>query len=168
MNNNKLYKLLDWSKINKIIYSECDNPHEILGPHVIGNQVLFQLFYPGAVSAKLRIMNGRVDYPMQMISEEGYFAFLLPIKEMGEYRYVVKDGLNKELLVLDAYRHTPLITEKDTNKFKLNIINYLNIILLYICNLNNKYYVITRAILILKNHRCFVIQCLQNFLLSQF
>jgi len=121
MNNNKLYKLLDWSKINKIIYSECDNPHEILGPHVIGNQVLFQLFYPGAVSAKLRIMNGRVDYPMQMISEEGYFAVLLPIKEMGEYRYVVKDGLNKELLVLDAYRHTPLITEKDTNKFKNGI-----------------------------------------------
>jgi len=112
---------LDWSKINKIIYSECDNPHEILGPHVIGNQVLFQLFYPGAVSAKLRIMNGRVDYPMQMISEEGYFAVLLPIKEMGEYRYVVKDGLNKELLVLDAYRHTPLITEKDTNKFKNGI-----------------------------------------------
>ncbi len=117
MNNNKLYKFLDWNKIDNILYSECDNPHEILGPHVIGNNVLFQLFYPGAVSAKLRIMNGRKDYPMQMLSEEGYFAVLLPIKEMGEYRYVIKDGLNKELLILDAYRHEPLITTKDTNKF---------------------------------------------------
>ncbi len=121
MNNNKLYKLLDWNKINKIIYSECDNPHETLGPHVIGNNVLFQFFYPGAVSAKLRIMNGRKDYPMQMISEDGYFAILLPAKEMGEYRYIVKDGLNKELLVLDAYNHEPLITIKDTNKFNHGI-----------------------------------------------
>lgn len=121
MNNNKLYKLLDWSKINKIIYSECDNPHEILGPHVFGNHVLFQFFYPGAVSAKLRIMNSRKDHPMQMISEEGYFALLLPSKDMGEYHYVVKDGLNKELLILDAYRHEPLITTKDTNKFKNGI-----------------------------------------------
>ena len=30
---NKLYKLMNWAKIEEITYSECDNPHELLGPH---------------------------------------------------------------------------------------------------------------------------------------
>lgn len=119
--SNKLFKLLNPSKINEIINSECDNPHEVLGPHIVGNQVLFQLFYPGAMSAKLRLMDERKDYPMQMVSEEGYFAVLLSLKEMGEYRYVISDGINKELLVLDPYRHAPLIDHEDTEKFKNGI-----------------------------------------------
>lgn len=119
--NNKLYKLMNWPKIDEIVYSECDNPHEILGPHVVGNQVLFQCFYPGAMSARLRLMDSRKDYPMEMISEEGYFAMLLPLKEMGEYRYVINDGINKDILMLDAYRHDPLITKEDTEKFRNGI-----------------------------------------------
>lgn len=119
--SNKLKKLLNPLKINEIVYSECDNPHEVLGPHIVGNQVLFQLFYPGAMSARLRLMDVRKDYPMQMVSSEGYFATLLPLKEMGEYRYVISDGLNKEILVLDPYRHAPLISHEDTEKFKNGI-----------------------------------------------
>lgn len=119
--NNKLYKLMNWAKIEEIVYSECDNPHEILGPHPVGNQVLFQCFYPGAMSAKLRLMDKRKDYPMEMISEEGYFAALLPAKEMGEYRYVVNDGIYKDVLMLDPYRHAPLITKEDTDKFNNGI-----------------------------------------------
>lgn len=119
--SNKLNKLLNPIKINEIINSECDNPHEVLGPHIVGNQVLFQFFYPGAMSVKLRLMDKRKDYPMQMINEAGYFAILLPLKEMGEYRFAVSDGLNKEILVLDSYRHAPIIGHEDTDKFKNGI-----------------------------------------------
>lgn len=45
---NKLYKLMNWPKIEEIIYSECDNPHELLGPHKAGNQILIQAYFPGA------------------------------------------------------------------------------------------------------------------------
>ena len=38
--DNKLYKMMDWPKIEEIIYSECDNPHELLGPHPVGGQTL--------------------------------------------------------------------------------------------------------------------------------
>ena len=44
----KLYKLMNWPKIEEIIYSECDNPHELLGPHKQGNQTLFQAYFPDA------------------------------------------------------------------------------------------------------------------------
>ena len=56
----KLYKLMNWPKIEEIIYSECDNPHELLGPHKVGKDILFQCYYPGAVSVKLRLMNRKV------------------------------------------------------------------------------------------------------------
>ena len=30
--DNKLYKMMNWPRIEEIIYSEEDNPHEVLGP----------------------------------------------------------------------------------------------------------------------------------------
>lgn len=43
--NNKLYKLMNWPEIEEIIYSESDHPHDILGPHAVGNQTLYQAFF---------------------------------------------------------------------------------------------------------------------------
>ena len=37
---NKLYKLMNWAKIEEITYSECDNPHELLGPHKQGSKTV--------------------------------------------------------------------------------------------------------------------------------
>ena len=42
---NKLYKLMNWAKIEEITYSECDNPHELLGPHKQGSKMLVQAFF---------------------------------------------------------------------------------------------------------------------------
>ncbi len=116
----KLYKLMNWPKIEEIIYSECDNPHEILGPHKVGKDILFQCFYPGANSVKLRLMDKRKDIRMEMV-DEGFFACLLPAKEMGEYRYVINDRELGEILMLDSYRHKPLISKEDTDKFSKGI-----------------------------------------------
>ena len=46
--DNKLYKLMNWPGIEEIVYSECDHPHDLLGPHKAGSQTLVQAFYPGA------------------------------------------------------------------------------------------------------------------------
>lgn len=112
----KLYKLMNWPKIEEIIYSECDNPHDILGPHKIGRDVLFQCFYPGAESIKLRLVDKNKDYPMEM-ADDGYFVCLIPGKHMGEYRYVINEGGAEELIISDPYRHNPIITREDTDKF---------------------------------------------------
>ena len=39
---------MNWAKIEEITYSECDNPHELLGPHKQGSKMLVQAFFPGA------------------------------------------------------------------------------------------------------------------------
>ena len=116
----KLYKQMNWPKIEEIIYSECDNPHEMLGPHKIGKDILFQIFYPGAESVNLRLVDKNKDIPMEMV-DEGFFACLLPSKEMGEYRYVINNSEADEVLISDPYRHKPLITKDDTDKFSVGI-----------------------------------------------
>ena len=119
--NKKLYKLMNWPEIEGIVYSESDNPHQILGAHVTGNSVLVQTFQPGAKSVRLQPSEGDKSYKMEMADEEGYFAVLIPGKKIPDYEYIVEaqDGTLKK--VHDAYNYPPQITHEDTEKFNAGI-----------------------------------------------
>ena len=74
---------MNWAKIEEITYSECDNPHELLGPHKQGSKMLVQAFFPGAEKVTIHWKKtGQVgeaflaDVPMELADEEGYFAAL--------------------------------------------------------------------------------------------
>ena len=83
----KLYKLMNWPKIEAIIYSEEDNPHELLGPHSINyivknpvaSNTCVQAFYPDAVAMDLILPETGAEHSMQMVDEAGYYAVLLSI-----------------------------------------------------------------------------------------
>lgn len=119
--NKRLYKLMNWAQIEEIVYSESDNPHELLGAHVTGSSVLVQTFQPGAKSVRLQPVEGDKSYKMEMADEEGYFAVLLPGKKIPDYEYIVEaqDGTLKK--VKDAYNYPPLLTKEDTEKFNAGI-----------------------------------------------
>ncbi len=119
--DNKLYKLMNWPGIEEIVYSECDHPHDLLGPHKAGSQTLVQAFYPGAAEMTLRLVKSGREYSMDMADEEGFFAVLVPEKEIGAYCYKVVDRDGNTVQVQDPYRHGPLITKKDTEKFDAGI-----------------------------------------------
>ncbi len=119
--DNKLYKMMNWPAIEEIVYSECDHPHDLLGPHRVGGQTLVQAFYPGAAQMRLQLVESGREYPMEMADEEGFFAVLIPEKELGEYRYEVVDQDRNRIQVQDPYRHKPQITKKDTEKFAAGI-----------------------------------------------
>ena len=70
--DNKLYKLMNWPAIEEIVYSECDHPHDLLGPHKAGSQMLVQAFYPGAAEMTLQLVKSGREYPMEMADEEGF------------------------------------------------------------------------------------------------
>ena len=118
--NKKLYKLMNWPEIESIVYSESDNPHAMLGAHVVGNSVLVQTFQPGAKEVRLQILDGDKSYKMEMADESGYFAVLLPGKTIPAYEYIVEkeDGSLKK--VKDAYNFEPRITRQDTEIPALN------------------------------------------------
>ena len=44
----QVYELMDWARIEAVVYSEEDQPHEFLGAHVIEEGILVQAFLPDA------------------------------------------------------------------------------------------------------------------------
>lgn len=125
---NKLYKLMNWPKIEEIIYSECDNPHELLGPHKAGNQVLIQAYFPDAKEVSVEwealrdgVANSTCREEMELVDEGGYFAVLLSEVDIKDYRYRVTYEDGTVSTVADPYAFEPLITRKDTDKFKNGI-----------------------------------------------
>ena len=127
---NKLYKLMNWPKIEEIIYSECDNPHAILGPHRAGGQTLVQAYFPGAKEVFLQLDGNMAadrkeiegyDIAMEMADQDGFFAVLLAEKQLGTYTYLVNYENGESVVRRDPYRHSPLITKSDTDKFSNGI-----------------------------------------------
>ncbi len=117
----KLYKLMNWPKIEEVIYSEEDHPHDILGPHIYGNAVLFQMFRPGAKKAVLKNLDDKKEYKMEMADEAGFFAVLLPGKAIPAYVYEVEYADKKKEEFHDSYAFEPIIKKEDTDKFKAGI-----------------------------------------------
>ncbi len=119
--NSKLYKLMNWPAIEEIIYSEADNPHEILGPHVVGNNTLVQAYFPGATRVLLQKLNDMSEKEMEIADEDGFFAVLLTGKKVDAYRYVVTSADGNVVFHQDAYRHETQITAKDEELFQQGI-----------------------------------------------
>ena len=121
--NNKLYKLMNWPKIEEIIYSESDNPHALLGPHKAGNQTLVQAFFPNAERVELILDDNGNKYPMELADDDGYFAVLVPVseKDLPKYHYILEDKSGKRTEWGEPYRFKPLITQENTDKFRNGI-----------------------------------------------
>ncbi len=125
---NKLYKLMNWPKIEEIIYSECDNPHELLGPHKSGKQTLIQAYFPEAKEVTIEwnalrdgMKDAKCSEKMEVADEDGYFAALLSEIDAKNYHYVVKYEEGEVKTVGDPYAFAPQITREDTEKFKNGI-----------------------------------------------
>ena len=117
--NNRLYKLMNWPRIEGIIYSEEDSPHEILGPHAAGKSVLFQTFQPGAESVSVITEDGK-KHKMEMVDEAGYFAYLLAGKSPDNYEYEVTRE-DESIRIKDAYQFKTGLTQNDVEKFNAGI-----------------------------------------------
>ena len=113
----KLYKMMNWPVIEEIIYSESQDPHATLGPHVQGNGTLIQAFFPGAQKVTLQLTKDMSEKEMELADDDGFFAVWLPAKNVGEYRYIVSYENGSVETMQDAYRHECLITAEDEEKF---------------------------------------------------
>ena len=102
----KLYRYMNWRDMEGIIYSDTDEPGELLGPHTAGSQTLVQTFLPGADKVSVVMEDSKKEYPMELADEEGYFAVLLPFKKQVEYRFKITGKETNEILYLhDAYAY---------------------------------------------------------------
>lgn len=56
---NRLYDLMDWPSIEGVVYSECDEPMELLGGRICKDGFLIQTFAPDAVEMNVRVVEER-------------------------------------------------------------------------------------------------------------
>ena len=117
---NKLYKLMDWAAIEGIVYSEEDQPQNILGVHSVTGGNLVQMFYPEAIEATLHTKNK--EYAMEMADDAGFFAVLIPkTVSLEKYSFSVKLEDGSTDTFYDSYAYEPVISKKDTEKFNAGI-----------------------------------------------
>ncbi len=106
--NRKLYKLMNWPKIEAIVYAEEPDPFKMLGVRQSGTNILFQAFLPGVEKADVKILQGKEEksYPMELADEAGFFAALIPGRVSSvQYEYeILRNG--KKIRMKDAYAYS--------------------------------------------------------------
>lgn len=116
----KLYNLMDWAEIETIVYSEHDNPHNILGPHKTEDGILINAFFPTADKVIVKLEKTGKQYEMVLEDEEGFFAVLLPGKKITKYTFLVSyEAVTVE--VSDPYSFEPVMDAMDIKRFDSGI-----------------------------------------------
>ena len=121
MAEDKLYDLMDWAQIEALVYSEEDNPHAILGPHVTEDGILIQAYIPTADRIIVQITGKKESYEMTMEDESGFFAVLIPGSKIPEYTlYIIFDN-GTSIEYIDPYEFEPVLTMQETARFNAGI-----------------------------------------------
>ena len=91
---------MNWPRIEGIVYSEEANPQEILGVHTTGKNVLFQMFWPGAVKVDVHFMEEECQ---KILRGNGFKAnvkiftrlpaFLERLDSMNEHKDSLEEGI---------------------------------------------------------------------------
>ena len=113
----KLYDLMNWAKIEGIVYSEEDKPGEILGTQVVGNSTLFQTFFPGAKKVTLVLEDKNKRVAMELADEEGFFAATVTGKKPGAYSYEIVTEAGKKIVRKDPYAFEVSIVQEEIDRF---------------------------------------------------
>ena len=116
----KLYKMMDWARVEQIVYSEEDDPHSYLGAHFVKGGWMISCFFPGAQKCSA-FVNDK-EYKMDMMDEEGFFSVLVRsvVKTKIKYRFKVTKG--KEIFMAeDPYRFRSAIDNKTLKAFAAGI-----------------------------------------------
>ncbi len=117
----KLYKIMNWPKIEAIVYGEESHPSSVLGRHFFNGYTLFQTFIPDAKDVFL-IIEGTDDLlPMELADEEGFFAITVPFKEQRNYQYQYIDKVRKKHMIYDSYDFPVMLSNEDRTRWKNGI-----------------------------------------------
>lgn len=115
-----LWELEAREAINKIIYSEHDNPHEILGPHQWKQGVRVNVYIPSAIKIMLKTDSGK-EYYLERIREEGFFTVLINCITLSSYKLIVTYDNESNEEIYDPYKFKPYIEEEDISRFTKGI-----------------------------------------------
>lgn len=116
----RLYKMMDWARVEQIVYSEEDDPHGYLGAHRVTGGWMISCFIPGAT--KCSAIVSQKEYKMDRMDDEGFFSVLIRsiTKSRITYRFKVTKGKNT-YITEDPYRFSSSIDSKTLKAFAAGI-----------------------------------------------
>ncbi len=116
---NDLYEIMNWPLIEGIEYTDIDNPHTLLGPHMTDKGLLIQTFIPEADDVKVKYSNKVID--MCKMDDAGFYAVFIDSKKViDNYKFVItKDGNTYE--TYDSYAFEIGTDLKELKKFNAGI-----------------------------------------------
>lgn len=120
----KLYKLMDWARVEQIIYSEEDNPASFLGAHFYKEGLVIHSFFPNADKcvAIVRIANSIKEYKMDKMDDDGFFSCLVKCIGKPKFKYSFRVYKGKKVTTVeDPYSFSFMIPDKILDKFNAGI-----------------------------------------------
>ena len=116
----KLYKMMDWARVEQIVYSEEDNPHEYLGAHPVKGGWMVSCFIPGA--QKCELVTPSKEYKMDRMDEEGFFSVFVRSLTKTKLSYKFKVTKDKSTYIIeDPYRFRSIFTAQILRSFSAGI-----------------------------------------------
>ena len=119
----RVYDLMDWARIEAVVYSEEDAPHDFLGAHPVKDGILVQAFLPEAEKVWVKNTQTGKETEMFLEDEAGFFATILTGKRVPKYVYIVEKKNGEKEECPDPYSFESTIDAKDENRF-INGIHY--------------------------------------------
>lgn len=116
-----LYNLMNWERIESIVYSDNCEPGSVLGAHSTEKGILVQAFFPDAVNVSVIYGKGNKVQKMEKADNAGFFAALLKGKRIPEYHYVVEYESGTAITVYDPYSFKTIISDRDLFLFERGI-----------------------------------------------
>lgn len=87
---NDLYGMMNWPLIEGIEYTDIDNPHDLLGPHLTDKGLLIQAFIPDVDDVKVKY-SGKIS-DMCKMDDAGFYAVLIETNKLIKYKLVITKG----------------------------------------------------------------------------
>lgn len=105
---------LDLNTIDTITSGYHGAPFDILGPHIIGDNLVIRVFWPGATAVTVVSKSKRTS--MSRVHDSGLYEVIIPNrKRIPKYQLLVELGDGREQLCEDVYAFPPTLSQFDTH-----------------------------------------------------
>lgn len=116
-----LYGLMNWERIESIVYSDNCEPGKVLGAHVTEYGILVQAFFPDAKEVTVQYGKKSKVQKMEQADDAGFFATLIKGKRIPSYHFIVEYESGERITVYDPYAYPSLIGTEDLRRFECGI-----------------------------------------------
>ncbi|MCR5148007.1 MAG: 1,4-alpha-glucan branching protein GlgB [Eubacterium sp.] len=94
-------------------------PKHLLGNHDYGNGQVITCYKPHSASVSIKAPSGKTSFPMEKVSEEGFYGIYFPTKKFkkNKYRFVTEYYDGTTVTTADCYSFDGLFTDYDAYLF---------------------------------------------------